>query len=150
MTYSVQAALDAIKVISVSIAGLLPQTPNFKFYVVLSAGDLGFDDWGNPISDENLKITLTGRLSQVKPTTTVPNPGVEANAIYYEGRLTDDSKFPNPLPTKVGAQILSEGLWRKGTFYPVQTFQSAFSESIAASSALGQKVAGYFQLGEGY
>jgi len=150
MTYSAQGALDAIKVISVSIAGLLPQSPNFKFYLSLAGGDLASDDWGNPITDENLEITLTGRLYQTKPTTTQPNPGVADSAVYYEGRLTDNSRFPQPLPVKVEAEILSEGLWRKGVFYPVQRFQSAISESIAASAALGQKISGYFQIGEGY
>ena len=111
-----------------------------------------FPDWivdaetGNlvPNSDGNNVIICTATVRQKKDPNLVVQPGVDYNRIYFEGYLVKPKALLN---VEQGKNITAVINGRQGIFDFVPVMESGQEITLKQREVNGQRIAGYFRLG---
>lgn len=149
MPYSYSGITRSLQALSRSLQGVNFAIINFKIFIRNSSGSVVYDNWGNPVLSSNPttnNLTLECVMRQDKDPLVEGNPGVNRNRIYLLGTLRTPASFQLPIPRASQSEYLQDGVWRKGTFYPIEQLNQPLSEAITSGIAFGKAIAGYFEI----
>lgn len=108
-----------------------------------------FDSYGNAQAvTEKVPVTITAWLRQATPPDRDVQDGLNQGRFYYEGEMINPKEYPVPIRPEGDIAVTING--RVGKFYPVELFDSPASLQYSLRIFLGQKLAGWIEIDEGY
>ena len=136
-----------LKKISTALSGVQGTIYNAKFILSVGSDNVIIDPiTGNYTFETTTTIEIKANLLPDKKLNEDVNIGTPFTRLYLKGKLVEPLKYSGELSSFISCEIINEGTWIKGKFYPELDLSSGIVDSFSISKALGSSISGYFEI----
>jgi hypothetical protein len=119
---------------------------NCKFSFNIGSGIVAINpDTGNYDLETTSTVVIKAQLRVLKEETDNINIGTPFTRIRLQGHLSEPLNYAGEFTQYIDCELLNDGIWLTGKFYPELKVSSALVETFSLSSALGTAITGYFE-----
>jgi hypothetical protein len=130
-----------------SVKGINNFNYNAKFILSVGSGIVELNpETGNYDLVTTTAVTIKAQLMPMKELNENINIGTPFTKFYLEGHLYDPLNYNGEFNNYLECELLNDGSWLKGKFYPQLTLNTPLIESFSLRSALGSQIKGYFEI----
>ena len=120
---------------------------NAKFILSVGKGILAINpDSGNYELETTTVVVIKARLIPDKKISENINIGTPFTRMMLTGNLLEPLNYAGEFNNYLHCELLNEGAWLKGKFYPTLSITSNEVESQSLRLALGSQIKGYFEI----
>jgi len=139
--------INSLQNLTKSLAYVQGDIHNARFILSVGNGLVIVDPESGNYTYENVQtVVVTANLLPSKPPAESINIGTPFSRMYLKGKLVNPLTFSGELTNFITCEMLNNGNWVKGKFYPELNLSSGTVESFNISDALGTTISGYFEI----
>lgn len=145
--YNHEGVTLALKNLAVALAHVQGKIYNAKFILTVGSDDVVVDPiTGNYEFETSTTVEIKANLLPSKPPQEDINIGTSFTRMYFVGKLVDPLNYSGELNNFIQCEMLNDGSWIKGKFYPELSLYSGTVENFDIRKALGSSISGYFEI----
>lgn len=136
-----------LSAIAKSLASINGTQYNAKFILSVGSGIVEINpETGNYDLATTTNTIIKAKLISVKSVADNINIGTPFSRMHLEGQLLEPLIYNGEFNNYLDCELLNDGNWLKGKFYPELSIVSSLVESFSLRSALGSQINGYFEI----
>ena len=136
-----------LKRLSTSLAQVQGKIYNTKFILTVGSDNVVVDPiTGNYEFETSTTVEIKANLIPSKPPQEDINIGTPFTRLYLKGKLVEPLNYSGELNNFIDCEMLNNGNWIKGKFYPELNLSSGIVENFDIRKALGSTISGYFEI----